>query len=67
MADITLEVNNLLNFPQTAKFLNISRQAVYDLIKKQKLHPIQIAHNRYFFHNEVEMLKKERDAKKTNS
>jgi hypothetical protein len=63
MAEITLDVNNLLNFPETAKILSVSRQAVYDFIGKNKLHPIEIGHNRYFLRNEVEMLKNERDLK----
>jgi predicted DNA-binding protein YlxM (UPF0122 family) len=60
---ITLDVSNLLNFPETGEILSVSRQAVYDFIRKQKLHPIQIGHNRYFLRNEVEMLKKERRQK----
>jgi len=67
MTEITLDVRNLLNFPTTASLLGVSRQTVYDLVEKQKLHPVEIGHNRYFLRNEVETLKKERDGKITNT
>lgn len=62
MSEITLEVANLFNFSQAATLLGVSRPTIYELIKKQKLHPISIGRNRYLFRDEVERLGQERNA-----
>ena len=66
MTEITLDVQNLMTFTEAAHVLEVSRPTVYNLVEKNKLHPLSIGNNRYLLREEVEQLK-ERLNKKTAS
>ena len=49
---------DLVTFTEAANLLNISRPTVYNLVKKQRLHPVVFGRNRYLLRAEIETLKK---------
>ena len=57
MSKIELEIENLLTFTNAASILGISRQTLYQYIKREKLHPIAIGGRRFLLRSEVESLK----------
>jgi len=57
MADLELQVSNLINFTQAAKLLKISRPTIYNLIERNRLRPVCIGRNRFLIRQEVEGLK----------
>ena len=57
MAEITLNVQNLIGFTQAAKILRVSRATIYNLVARNKLHPVAIGRNRYLLYEELESLK----------
>lgn len=54
MDKLTLNTNDLLTFSDAAKILNVSRPTIYNMVMREKLHPILIGRNRYLFRTEVE-------------
>ena len=60
MKELTLEVNNLITFTKAAKLIGVSRPTIYNLINKQKLHPVTIGRNRYLLHDEIQRIKNEK-------
>ena len=57
MAEITLNVQNLINFTEAAEILQVSRPTVYNLVARFKLYPVAIGRNRYLLREDVEQLK----------
>jgi len=56
MEKITISTPDLVNFTEAAKILGISRATIYNLIKRQQLHPVEFGSNRYLLRKEVERL-----------
>ena len=63
MAKITLESQDLLDFTDAAKYLDVSRPTIYSLIDQERLHPISIGKVRYLYLAELGQVKKERMTK----
>jgi len=57
MTEIIIQVDNLVTFTDAAKELGVVRATVYNLVAKNKLHPVLIGNNRYILRNELELLK----------
>ena len=55
--DSTNQMDDLVNFTEAATILGVSRPTIYNLVAREKLTPIDIAHNRYLNREEVEQLK----------
>jgi len=66
MAEITLKVENLVNFTEAASLLGVARTTVYNLVAKYKLHPVIIGRNRYLLREELEFLKKNLEDEQNN-
>lgn len=58
MEELIIRTEDLVNFSDAARMLKVSRPTVYNLIKKQRLHIVEFAHNRYLLRTEVEGLVK---------
>ena len=58
--EIKLQTENLLNFSEAARLLNVTRVTIYAMIRRGQLNSILIADRRYLFKEEVETLKEER-------
>lgn len=57
MDELTIKTNDLMTFSEGAILLGVSRPTLYNLVEKQKLHPVLIGRNRYLLRTEVERLK----------
>lgn len=53
---ITIKTDDLLTFSEAAKILNVSRPTIYNLVLREKLHPVLIGKNRYLLRTEIERL-----------
>ena len=60
MAKVVFEVSNMVNFSEAARLLEVSRQAIYDIIARGGLRPITIGRYRFLFREDVLKLKAER-------
>lgn len=60
MSEIRLQVSNLLNYPEGARILGVTRATIYAMIERGELHPIVIADRRYLLREEVERLANEK-------
>lgn len=60
MTKIILETQDLLDFTDAAKYLEVSRPTIYSLIEAERLHPITLGKVRYLYVAELEQIKKER-------
>lgn len=58
MAELTLNVENLVTFAQAAEELGVSRPTVYNLVEKYRLHPVAIGKNKFILREELEALKR---------
>ena len=56
MSDLSIKTNDLVTFTEAAGMLEVSRPTVYNLVVKEKLHPVIIGRNRYLLKSEVEGL-----------
>ena len=56
MSEITLKVDNLLNYTEAAHKLGITRATIYAMIQRGELHPLVVADRRYLVKDEVERL-----------
>jgi len=57
MAEVKLQIENILTYQQAAKLLQVSRPTVYLLIRRGDLHSLQIAGRHFLMKEEVERLK----------
>lgn len=57
MEEITLAVENLVTFTEAASMLAVTRATVYNLVRRNKLHPVVIGRNRYLLRNELDSLR----------
>ena len=57
MDELTIKTTDLVTFSEGATFLDVSRPTLYNLVEKQKLHPVLIGRNRYLLRTEIEQLK----------
>lgn len=60
MSEIRLQVNNLLNYTEAARLLQVTRVTIYAMIARGELHPLEIADRRYLLKEEVERLQSEK-------
>lgn len=56
MNELTIKTNDLITFTEAAKLLKVSRPTVYNMVSKEKLHPVIIGRNRYLLRAEIEGL-----------
>jgi len=66
MPEIRLQTNDLINYSEAARTLNITRATLYAWIQKGMLTPLAIADRRYLLRSEVDGLKKAGEAKQPN-
>jgi len=67
MEEISLKVNNLMNFSQAAEYLGITRQSIHNYVRRGKLHPISIGKSRFLLVEELDRLKELERPKYGNS
>lgn len=63
MPEIKLQTENLLNFSEAARLLNVTRVTIYAMIRRGQLNSILIADRHYLFKEEVEGLRKAKSTK----
>ena len=61
MSKITLNSDELITFSEAAKLLGVSRPTIYNLVKREALHPVLIGRNRYLLRAEIERLKEKQN------
>jgi len=61
MAKITLQTSDLLNYPEAARILNVSRQSIYNFIEQGELFPVIVGRARFLLREDVLRLKAQRD------
>lgn len=54
MPEIKLRTENLLNYSEAARLLNVTRVTIYAMIKRGQFNPVVIADRRYLLKEEVE-------------
>ena len=61
MTKITLETADLINYPQAAHILGVSRQSVYNFIEQGDLCPVAVGRARFLLRADVLHLKARRE------
>ena len=54
---ISITTTNLVTFAEAAKILSVSRPTVYNWVRDNKLHPVQIGANQYLLRADVDALR----------
>jgi len=61
MAKIVVETQDLMDFTEASKYLGVSRQTIYNLIKEEQLHPILLfGKARLLYRYELDQIKQAR-------
>ena len=60
MAEVKLQIENILTYQQAAALLGVSRPTIYLLIRKGELHSLQIAGRHFLMKEEVQRLASEK-------
>ena len=61
MTKITLQTSDLLNYPEAANLLGVSRQSIYNFIEQGDLFPVVIGRARFLLREDVLRLKARRE------
>lgn len=56
MTELSIHTSDLVTFTEAAQMLQVSRPTIYNLVLKNKLHPVVIGSNRYLLRTEIERL-----------
>jgi excisionase family DNA binding protein len=60
MPEIKLQTEDLITFSEAARLLNVTRMTIYAWIERGKLHPLNIARNKFLLKDEIEKLRNEK-------
>jgi excisionase family DNA binding protein len=56
MVELTITTTDLVTFAEAAEILKVSRPTVYNRVKHNRLHTVEIGKNKYLLRAEVEKL-----------